>query len=308
MGDSVLSERDRLMFDRIYIPVDGSDCATRAAKHGLELADTYDAAVDVAYVVEPGRLPSVGSSDESTARREDGEAVLADAEALAADVGRPVTTHLLEGTPHEEIVSHAAERDADLLAMGRQGRGRLGERLLGSVALRVVRNVDVPVLVVPEGRLDAATGTGYDGILLPTDGSENAEAATPYGADVAGRYGATLHVLNAVDVQSAGGMFSAGGVSEEFVERLEADGAEIVERLESRIADLEPDVDCRTAVVRGTPHEEIGEYVAAEGIGLIVMGSRGTDRLGGHLLGSVTDRLLRIVDVPVLIVTPSARQ
>ncbi|WP_227355038.1 universal stress protein [Haladaptatus salinisoli] len=291
------------MFDRILIPVDGSEGARRAAKYGLELAESYDAAADVLHVIDHGRFRSLESQEERASRRERATEFLEDAEATAAAVGVPVDTHLREGRTHEVIAAFAAEIGANLLVMGRQGRRGLGDHLLGSIADRVLRTTDVPVLTVPSGDVADDTGTTYEGVLVPTDGSSNAERATPYGADVAGRYDATLHVLNVVDVRTEGGLFSAGGVSEGFIERLESEGAEAVERIADDVRDADASVDVRTAVVRDTPYAGIREYVADNDVDLVVMASRGEANLGGQLLGSVTNHVIHSVDVPVLVVT-----
>ncbi|WP_227375958.1 universal stress protein [Haladaptatus halobius] len=291
------------MFDRILIPVDGSEGALRAVKYGLELAKSHDAAADVLHVIDRRRFRSLESEEERTARKEQAAEFLEDAESMAATVGVSVDTHVQEGKTHETIAAFAAETGANLLVMGRHGRRRLGDHLLGSVTDRVLRTTDVPVLTVPSGDIADDTGATYETILLPTDGSSNAERATPYGVDVAKRYDATLHVLNVVDVQTEGGLFSAGGVSERFIGRLESEGTEAVERIADDVRDADASIDLRTAVVRDTPHAGIREYVADNDVDLVVMASRGEANLGGQLLGSVTNHVVHAVDVPVLVVT-----
>ncbi|WP_254545990.1 universal stress protein [Halomarina pelagica] len=284
------------MFDRILLPVDGSDPAKRAAAAGLELAETYDAAVDVLCAIEPSRM-----REEEAARRhreERGAEIVAEVVGMAEGSGVPVETHLVEGRPHRVVVDHVNERGIDLVAMGRRGRTGLGERLLGSVTEPVLRGSDAPVLTVG-GDADAG---GYENVLVPTDGSGIAERAAPYGADLARRYGATLHLLNVVDVQREGGLFNAGGVDAAFVERLEERGREKVDRLAERVRETDPDAEPRTAVVRGAPHVGILEYADANDVDLVVMSSEGESNLAWQLLGSVADRVLRTVEVPVLIV------
>jgi nucleotide-binding universal stress UspA family protein len=58
---------------------------------------------------------------------------------------------LLEGRPHEAIVSHAREIRADLIVMGAHGGPALDRLILGSVAERTVRQASLPVLIVPPG-------------------------------------------------------------------------------------------------------------------------------------------------------------
>jgi nucleotide-binding universal stress UspA family protein len=296
------------MYADIVIAVDGSEESKRAARRGLALARAFDATVHVLHVVERRALGLTTSAEEASRLRDRGEAVLAGIEELAAGSGPTVQTALREGRPSVRIDEFADERDADLVVVGRQGATGLGRRLLGGVTEGLVHRSDVPVFVVPEGAdIDVdADGDGYTRVLVPTDGSENAEVAVPHAAAVARRYGAVLHVLNVVDIQEAGGVFGAGGLEAAFVDRLEARGREAVERVEDGLRGTDPDLDLETAVVRTASFDGaaagIREYVADAGIDLLVMGSHGRSNLGRQLLGSVASTVLRTVDVPVLLV------
>lgn len=277
------------MYERILAPTDGSDSALRATKCAVELGAACDAAVEVLHV---------GSDLQETSSDD----VLANAEALATQVGHPVTTHLAAGKPHEQIAAHVAERGTDLVVMGRHGRHGLRERLLGSVTDRVLRTTDVPVLTVGGVGVTDDLGTVYDDVLLPTDGSENAIAAAPYAAHFAALFDATLHVVSVVDIQRAGGVFDAGGVDEAFVERLESRGEDAISEGVESATETAPDVDVQRAVLRGHPAETLCEYVDGHDVDLVAMGSEGASNLAGQLLGSVTNRVLRTTDVPVLVV------
>jgi nucleotide-binding universal stress UspA family protein len=276
------------MFTQLLIAVDGSECSTRAAKYGLELARQYGAAVDVVYAT---RDPGQG----------DGRAILEEAIDFGVDLdGVDVETHLVEGEPTAVVIAQAVERGADLLVMGRHGRRGVRERLLGSVAERVLRRASAPVLTVPNGPIDAATGTEHEDILATTDGSEVAERAAPYGGDLADTLGATLHVLTVVDVQSEAGIFDAGGVDEEYVERLREDGQEALDRFVDRLDAA--DIDVTSALVRGETADAIDEYAASHDIDLLVMASEGEANLVGQHLGSATAEVLRTVDRAVLVI------
>lgn len=297
------------MYDRILLPVDGSDEATRAAKRGLDLARTFDAAVDVLHVVDRRSRRLARTDDERTQLRERGEAILADIEDLAADLDEPVTTTLLEGTPTTRIAEHAADRDADLIVIGQQGMTGLGKRLLGGVTEGVLHRSDVPVLVVSAFDREVADSIDYSRLLVPTDGSENALSAAPHGAAVARRYGSSVDVLNVVDLQSAGGAFSAGGLERSFVERLEDRGTDAVDELAAEIGETDPELDVETDVVRTKSSDGVAagirDYVAERDTDMVVMGSHGRSNLRRQLLGSVAANVIRTVDVPVLVVTRS---
>jgi len=279
------------MFDRLLVAVDGSDCSRRAAKYGLELAARYDASVDIVAVYG-------GAAEE-------GQSVLDEITGMATDVGVDAETDLLSGKPARTIVRRAHDRNADLVVVGRRGRSGVRDRLLGSITERILRRSGPPVLTVPGDEMTDDTGTAYENVLVTTDGSPLAEEAGPYAADVARRYGAVLHVLNAVDVQAEAGVFDAGGVGREYIERLERRGHDAVADLIAAVGEdeVEDDLDVREAVIRGHAPEVIADYVDESDVDLVVMSSEGQSNLAGQQLGTVAGRVLRTVDRPVLVVT-----
>jgi nucleotide-binding universal stress UspA family protein len=288
------------MFDHILLAVDGSEPSRRAARLGLVLADAYGASVEALYVVE--RSDAADGRDGDAADRDRLETLREAVALVVPEGGVDVETTVVEGEPAPTISSRVEESGADLVAMGRHGRAGVGERLLGSVTDRVLRHSAVPVLTAPATDPTAPVGLDGGDVLATTDGSDAAERAAPYAGSVAGRFDARLHVLNVVDVAAEAGLFDAGGVSESYVERLERAGQESVDAYVDRVRETEPDVDAERAVLRGRPHETIGEYVAGHGVDLVAIASRGTSSVAGQLLGSLADRVLRVVDAPVLVV------
>jgi len=294
------------MYDRILIPVDGSDEANRAARWGLQLAAELDAAVDVIHVVERKATRLTRTGKQRKALLERGEGILATVEEMAAERDQSITTELREGSPTEQISEYARDRNAELVVVGRQGMTGLGKRLLGGVTEQLLYWSDVPVLVVTDGDGAPEARTAFSNVLVPTDGSENAASAIDPAIEIGRQYGSTLHVLNVVDLQAAGGVFDAGGLEKEFVERLEESGREAVDAAVAEIVEAAPDLDVESAVVRTSSFDGaaagIREYVAEHDVDLVVMGSHGRSNLKRQVLGSVASTLVRSVDVPVLIV------
>jgi len=137
------------MYDRILFPTDGSDGAAAALDHALELADTYDATINVLYVVNTTYLGG-GAAEGTTVEslRESGERVVAETVERIGDRGVDAESEVRTGDPYRGIVDYADEIGADLLVMGTHGRTGLDRYLLGSVTEKVVRTADVPVLTI----------------------------------------------------------------------------------------------------------------------------------------------------------------
>ncbi|MFW6320635.1 MAG: universal stress protein [Halohasta sp.] len=140
------------MYDHILVPTDGSDASAAALDQAVAIADRFGARVEFLHVVDVGVQMSASAegtiADELTTTLESvADDALTDAEARANDAGVDAETTILEGVPHDAIVRHSADSEADLVVMGVTGRSGVAERLLGSTTERVVRAAETSVLV-----------------------------------------------------------------------------------------------------------------------------------------------------------------
>ncbi|MFC4248956.1 universal stress protein [Natribaculum luteum] len=137
------------MYDTILVPTDGSDPANRAVQHAIELADRYGSEIHAMYCVETHRYgePALSSSAIVLDQLEErGEELLEELADRADNVGVDCGWSICHGRPWEKINERAEEIDADLIVLGYQGQSHSRDRKIGSVAERVVRTADRPVL------------------------------------------------------------------------------------------------------------------------------------------------------------------
>jgi nucleotide-binding universal stress UspA family protein len=137
----------------------------------------------------------------------------------------------------------------------------------------------------------------YDDILVPTDGSTASEEAIAHAVDVASKYGARLHALYVVDT-GAYATLEAG--TEMVLNALQEEGERAVSQVED--AAEEAGVEVQTAVLTGAAFRKIREYVDENDVDLVVMGTHGRKGIDRYLLGSVTERVVRSAEVPVMTV------
>ena len=140
----------------------------------------------------------------------------------------------------------------------------------------------------------------FEKILFPTDGSDGADAAFDHVLDLAAAHDATVYVLNVASTLY-GRVVEIDGDTDDL---LEERGGELVEKAAKRARDR--GVGTVTAVTRGEPHQEIVDYANDRGVDMIVMPTHGRRGIGRFLLGSVTERVVRQADVPVLTLHPYA--
>ena len=144
-------------FRRILYATDFSSASRAAFTKAIAVAQQSRAALRVMHARLPLPLavgddiafvpPGIYESVEQRARREAQQRL----DALvrrARKAGLRVTTLLLDGVPHEQILRAARRSHADLIVLGTHGRSGFSRAFLGSVAERVIRLAPCPVLAV----------------------------------------------------------------------------------------------------------------------------------------------------------------
>ncbi len=145
------------MMKKIMIATDGSAPGKQAAEVGINLAKLAGAEVTAIYVVDlarltqlPGYITVPGLKDSLLELMgTEGKMATAEIEEMAKEAGVTCHKQVVGGDPAEELLRISKESGMDLLVMGSIGRSGLSKILLGSVAEKVVRHSEVPVLLVP---------------------------------------------------------------------------------------------------------------------------------------------------------------
>jgi nucleotide-binding universal stress UspA family protein len=138
----------------------------------------------------------------------------------------------------------------------------------------------------------------FHSILVPLDGSAFGEHALPLAAGIARRAGATLRVVHAHE--PGDDRLLTWYTLDPGVEQSERAYLDSVARRLATGAGVTP----TTALVHGSAAEALPEHARGVGADLIVMTTHGRGPLSRFWLGSVADRLVRLLPVPVLLVRP----
>lgn len=138
------------MIDRVLVPMDGSEMATKALEHALEVHPTAE--ITVLFVAgEPS--PMMGKAvrivlqeDLDQAAKEAAQGVFSDARDVASEHGIEIQTAVALGSPAAQIVDRA--RDHDAVVLGSHGSDLRTSLFMGNVASKVSKDAPVPVTVV----------------------------------------------------------------------------------------------------------------------------------------------------------------
>lgn len=142
-----------LELHNILCPVDFSEGSEDALVYGIELAQRFNARVHVGHVLQPmvhglAETPVLSAPQFIADLKREVRSGLDKLIAKHADKGVELVPVVVDGMGFAEIVQLANDLKCDLIVMGTHGRTGLKHLVLGSVAERVVRFAECPVLTV----------------------------------------------------------------------------------------------------------------------------------------------------------------
>jgi nucleotide-binding universal stress UspA family protein len=139
----------------------------------------------------------------------------------------------------------------------------------------------------------------YKKILLPTDGSENAEKAVTHGVELAAGTGANVVALYIIDTSSFISL-PENYMWENVRELLEKEGKKAVDFVKKTAKKQKVKVE--TMIKEGSPSKEIVNTASEEKMDLIIMGTAGRTGLDKFFLGSISEKVLRSASTAVMII------
>lgn len=294
----------------ILVPLDGSGTAEWAIPTAASIARKTDAGLHIMLVhsslvrVFPD-ITAAGYMDEWEERQREREAEYVDAmESRLQGLGLRCRAETARGDAAGRLADRAAS--TDLVVMTAHGWAGPERAWLGHVTDAVVHHVRRPVLIVrarssaaPE---DLAAGNGgFRRILVATDGSAAARAAEAWGERLARLFDCHLTLFRAYRAPS--------GPSSPYIphaalldRETEAEWEREARRyLEARSGEIQG-VDLSTRLdATYHPARAILEAATEEDADLVAVGTHRDSRLARAVLGSVADKVVRGVRVPVLI-------
>ncbi len=310
------------MYRRMLVPLDGSELAEVVFTYVKEIAGRLDLEVILLHIISPEEgdffAPVHRAYIKQTAET---------IRRLSREVqkrtgiqpgGKPVEVRgeLAVGSPPEEILRYADEKDADFILMATHGRSGIRHWALGNVPDKILRASKVPVLLVRAGIPDE---TPYDKwpkktILVPLDGSELAESVLPHVETLAKQRGTEpldVVLLRVCEPPVTTSYYATelSGVPlnwGDYIQQETARGKQVANNylagIEKRFRDI--NINVRSEVLVGKAADEIVDYAIKNPFNLIVMATHGRSGIRRWVYGSVAESVLLGVASPILLVRP----
>jgi nucleotide-binding universal stress UspA family protein len=266
------------MFDEVIVCLDGSSLAEKILPLARGIAATKGGRLNLLRVVQDvAELTAEENYLRDCARQYAAKLVLL----VGADPGLAITAHL-------------ANRPHATAALTTHGRTAWSEAILGSVALRVIRDAKRPVLVFCPIESAGDAPKKIDNIVITLDGSALSESIIPYAADAARSLNAGIfltQVLPVPPVKQVG--YETSDLNEAAYLHVKA--AAIKKRY---------GLDAQWEVLHGDTARAICQYVKSTPNTLLAMTTHGRAGIERALLGSVAAACVRRADAPMLLYWP----
>jgi nucleotide-binding universal stress UspA family protein len=294
-------DQEVAMFTRILVPLDGSAIAEKALPHARAFARILKIPITLITVIETAAEFSKKNSSYLDTFIESG---VRDAEEYLKNIsetfsGAAIQYRVEKGRAEDVIIMSAAA--GTLITMTTHGRSGLGRWLLGSVTEKVVRGTHNPVLVVRANEETGSDGEAApDSIIVPLDGSTLAESVLVYVVELAKAFNAKITLLRTYSLKQI--IFRFEDYHPDLDELKGTLRWDAMSYLDEKVAELKSrglaDVLC--SVTEGDAAETIIEMGKASPNTLIAMSTQSGSTIRHWVLGSVTERVLRHGNNPVL--------
>jgi nucleotide-binding universal stress UspA family protein len=212
---------------------------------------------------------------------------------------------LLEGKAAEEICRWSSDHDVDLTVVTTHGAGGHSAWALASTARKLLERAPGSFLIVPSTLQPGDCPAQYRRVLVPLDGSPQAETALPIAARIAAAHESELIVAHVVPVPELTQIGPPEAEDVELSDRLRRRNERVargyLDRLRAQLTDEHTKV--RVILLQGGDvGSRLAGIAARERIDLVVLAAHGrSGRL--HLpCGGVTADLIARSSVPVLVV------
>ena len=215
---------------------------------------------------------------------------------------------VLDGECAAEIIDYAVKSNISLIIMATHGRSGIMLWAMGSVANKILHNINIPILLI---RAKAAAikkneGGMFSKILVPLDGSDIGEAVLPHVMELAKGLKLEVTLLQVIapgiHVHTIGGLDYVN-FTEQQIESMQASAKQYLEEVSRKFKGTKATVKYELKL--GDPAEEIIKFADETDTYLVAMSTRGHSGIKRWTLGNITHKVLHSGNTHVLLVRAS---
>lgn len=206
-----------------------------------------------------------------------------------------ITTMFVDDSPVEALVGQS--REAALLVLGSRGKGGVRSLIAGSTTLAVAARSECTLLAIPGPRPGMPTTRG---VVVGVDGSSSSEGAVAFAFEQASELRAPLRVVHVWQNPRSISLFGASIPLVHDAEDHTQQQRDLLGEWVAPWADKFPGVESCVSVVQGNSVRSLVDF--SRGAQLLVVGCRGRGAVRRTMLGSVSQGVLHLAEIPVAVV------
>jgi nucleotide-binding universal stress UspA family protein len=301
------------MFNRILVPLDGSELAEQVLPYISMLAKPGQVSITLLHVLEPLSYRVVAASRDIPVEQVKVEMQAYSQEYLEKvatsfrEQGMRVLTKVLVGAAASCIVDEGSRELGDLIAMSTHGRSGVARWAFGSVTDKVIHTTINPLLIVRSSdKPPSEEEIAIKSIIVPLDGSELAEQILPHVADLAKTLDLGVNLLRVTP--SAGDYYRFMDYPlpryDDLAEQMDAEAMEYLKSQGQRLRS-QGIFHVEERLSHGSPAIAVTDFARETPNSLVAMTTHGRSGVGRWILGSVADRVIRHSGGPVLVIRPT---
>ena len=297
------------MYTQLIVPLDESSVAEQVLPYARYLTEGLKVPLELITAVDVAGIATSNADEVKNFSKFVGDIRMA-SETYLNRIAKmfpesAVTCSVNTGKPEAVIIEKAKQNKGTLIAMATHGRSGLNRWFLGSVAEKVLRGTSNPLLLVRAVQDEKANGQlNLQSIIVPLDTSEAAETALSDATELAKRLNASIILAHVYNLPLASYFGSGDYYNPRYKSLATQLKGESHKYLEEKVADVKQRGLEKVAPIflEGSPAEEIIALGRRHPNSLIAMTTHGRSGLQRWVLGSVTEKVVRGAENPVLVV------
>jgi nucleotide-binding universal stress UspA family protein len=297
------------MFEKILLPLDGSQLAEAAIPYVRHLAEQLDAEIYIVHAC-PSEHQYYVHMHQIYVNSIKAGILQQISDSWKANKAHTIQAEVVVGEPIKVVFDFAKLKGINLIALTTHGNSGFKPWSMGSVADKIVRGGGIPTLLirVKEQKDMELRRADINRILAPLDSSDSSKASLPYAVTLAKKLQADITLFTIAQTAYAQNLYIAGsgiGVNWDSVDKASEKAAvEYLQKVEDELKDSGVKID-HVSRLGVDPAFEILEMEKKGDFDMVVMATRGRSSIARWAFGSVAEKVLREGNLPILLIKES---
>ena len=286
------------MYNRILVPLDGSELAEGALPYAEGIATRLHSEVILLTTCTPGDC--LERPLRAYLEKRAGE---------LSSLGIKASPLVVQGNAANEILDFAERNDINLIIISTHGRTGLSIWPLGSIANKILQKSHIPILLIRSSELETVLREKeVRRIIVPLDGSQFAEGVIPYVEGLAKGMDSEVILITVNEPLQVPDIVrhTAGFDGEKYEELTVRTDKQVKRYLSKKESALRhKSVKVRSTSLLGMPAQTILQYAEDNSVSLIALSTHGFSGISKWAFGSIAAKIIERSSKPVLMVRPS---